>query len=105
MMELAFKVVLQGFAAYLMGTVIFDLIHFALHAFAKSKIHCLKMLANMHMIHHRFFRPTLKINKSLIRKNFLNHVLIEYLAHMCGILLCLLFFHPLAVLAALFFET
>lgn len=104
-MELAFKIVWQGFAAYLIGTVIFDLIHFALHAFAKSKIKCLKMLANMHMIHHRFFRPTLKINKSLITKNFFNHVLIEYSVHICSILLCLLFFHPLAVLGALIAET
>ncbi len=104
-MELAFKIILQGFGAYLIGTVIFDFVHFALHAFAKSQIRCLKMLANMHMIHHRFFRPSLKINISLIKKNFFTHVLIEYSVHICSILLCLLFFHPLAVLGALLFET
>ncbi len=105
MMELLIKIFLEGCAAYLIGTVIFDICHYSLHRFAKSKNVFLKNLSQRHMIHHRFFYPHLKINQAFTKQNLFSHVLPEYIVHMIGIASCFFIFYPQAVCLALLFET
>ena len=104
-MEYLIKIVMEATIAYLIGTCLFDIFHYFSHKAAKSRFKFFKKIANLHMIHHRFFYASLKINKTLQRKNLFHHVLVEYSIHLLGILLCLFFFVPLAIILAVLFET
>lgn len=105
MMEFMITIFFEGCAAYLLSTVLFDICHYSLHRFAKSKNCFLKSLSQHHMVHHRFFYPHLKINQALTKQNLLSHILPEYIVHMIGIALCFFIFESLAVWLALLFET
>lgn len=100
-----FSLLLQAFAAFLIGTVVFDVIHYMLHQFLKSKNRFLRYLGSIHLVHHRFYSTLLKINAAYTYKNMVSHALIEYITHMTCIVLCLLIFNPVAILLAASLET
>lgn len=105
MITYTIQIVLQGIAAFLIGTVVFDLFHFLFHTLIESKYKWLKAIGSLHLIHHRFYTSNLKIHPEWMNKNLIYHVSIEYMITMGGIFTCLLFLQPLAVLIAAVFET
>lgn len=105
MITIVIEIILQAIAAFLIGTVIFDIFHCLFHTFFESKHKLLRAIGSLHMKHHRFYTPTLKIKKEWAKLNFLNHLLIEYLIQMSVILTCIFFFHPMAILIATILET
>ncbi|MES2218809.1 MAG: sterol desaturase family protein [Pseudomonadota bacterium] len=99
------KLILQATLAFLIGTCLFDLVHYFLHVCLKSKYKILKVIGSFHLAHHRFYSPSLKIEKHWATQNLLYHVLIEYIIQMAGILLCLWFLQPWAVVMAASLQT
>lgn len=97
-------IIIQAVVAFLVGTVIFDIIHYFLHRLMKSKNPVLRAIGTIHSAHHRFYSSSLKIDKEWADKNFRRHILFEHLVHIGGILLCLLFFYPAAIVCALILE-
>lgn len=100
-----FSLLLQAFAAFIIGTVVFDVIHYLFHRCIKSKNRLLRSIGAIHLIHHRFYSIFLKVNPNYTRKNLLAHSVIEYITHSSCILLCLLFFNPIAIGLAILVES
>jgi monoglucosyldiacylglycerol epimerase len=96
---------LQTLLAFLIGTVIYDFIHYFLHICLKSKNKALRALGKLHIPHHRFFPVSLKIDKAWIQRNLLQHVLAEYVVQSLSLLVCALFLPILPLLIALFVQT
>lgn len=98
-------IIVEAAAAFLLGTILFDGIHYLLHQFVKSRYSVLQKLSRLHLYHHRFFTPTLQINADFANDNLRGHVMLEYLCQMIGILACLVIFAPAAILLAILFQT
>lgn len=105
MIALIIEITWQAMVAFLLGTLVFDILHYFFHLFVDSKYQLLKKIGNMHMMHHRFYTSNLKIHKEWQKQNFINHILVEYCSQLLGITICFLFFNPLSVVIALAFET
>lgn len=104
-MLLTIQIVLQAIAAFLIGTVVFDVLHFLFHHFTGSKYPLLRTIAKYHKIHHRFYSRTLQVNHEWKNKNLLYHVSVEYFSIMVGIASCLFIFNSIAIAIAACFET
>src|SRR5690242_15111767 len=94
----------QGFIAFLIGTIVFDLLHYFFHVCLRSKNKYLKTIGKLHLIHHQFYSVT-SIHKEWIKKNLYHHVIFEYVIHCLGIMLCLFYFNTMSILFALSLET
>jgi hypothetical protein len=105
MMLYVIEILAQVIAAYLLGTIAFDLVHYLFHCFLESNNKILKAIGHIHLIHHRFYTSELKVQPEWAKKNLLYHVCIEYLVHIVTILTCILFFNPIAITIAILFET
>lgn len=93
----------QAFLAFLIGTLVFDAVHYGFHLCIKSPL--LRKLGRPHFFHHRFYSSALQINQQWIKANLNNHVIPEYLIQMAGISCCFFFFHPLAIALAMLVQT
>lgn len=97
--------ILQALLAFLIGTIVYDIVHYALHKCLKSKTTWLRSLGLLHLPHHRFFSASLQIEKNWGKKNLLNHALGEYLIQSLTIFLCAFFLPLIAIIIALMAET
>jgi hypothetical protein len=73
--------VLYGFQAFLIfvtATFVFDVIHFTLHQFTKSRFRLLRWVGGLHLAHHDYFDRQLNFNEDLYVMNFIKHSLPEY---------------------------
>jgi hypothetical protein len=98
-------IILQAVAAFFIGTILYDIVHYVLHVFLRSDYEVLRKIGRWHSAHHCFFPATLIIQREWTKKNLIRHVLLEYLIQMTGSLLCLFFFSSLAVYLAIIFES
>lgn len=105
MMPYVIEVLLQAIATYLIGTLVFDVMHYLFHRFLESKYTLLKAIGSIHLSHHRFYTSALKIRPEWTTKNLLHHVIVEYLIQIIAILACAMFFNPVAIIIAALFET
>ncbi len=98
-------ILLQAVAAFLIGTIVYDVLHYLFHVCLKSNNKLLKQIGQLHSAHHRFFPATLTIQVEWTQQNLIRHVLFEYLTQVFATLLCLLFLNPIAIFLALIFES
>ncbi|MCB0403712.1 MAG: sterol desaturase family protein [Bdellovibrionales bacterium] len=98
-------VAVQGLALYAMGTVFFDVVHYALHRFAHCRSIVLRFGAALHQAHHDFLDTSLDFHEEHVRRNLLYHLIPEYLTHTLATLVGLFFFEPLAVAVAVLAHT
>jgi hypothetical protein len=75
-------IAVQAFALFLFSTVVFDLVHWLLHVFARSRSRALRRIGALHETHHRFLPPDLQVRDELIPANLRHHVIPEYLTHL-----------------------
>lgn len=95
-----FSILLQAFAAFAFGSVVFDVIHYIFHCCIKSKKPWLRAIGSIHLVHHRFYSTMLKVNHAWTTKNLLSHALLEHMTHLLCIIVCLWIFNPIAILLA-----
>lgn len=98
-------ILFEAIVIFLLGTILFDIVHFAMHQCMKSKSHFLRKIGQLHHAHHRFYTNNLIIEKAWQQKNLKHHVILEYGTQIIGILICASFVPPLAVYLALFYAT
>jgi monoglucosyldiacylglycerol epimerase len=96
---------LQAVVAFLISTIVYDVLHYIFHLCIKSNNKLLKLIGHWHNIHHRFFPATLNIHIEWTKQNLIQHVLLEYLTQIIVTLLLLLFLNSVAIFLALFFES
>lgn len=99
------KLIFESAAVFLIGTVLLDIVHYFFHQFLISKNKLLNKIGQIHLAHHRFFSPSLKIELKWKTANFWCHVLPEYCIQITAIYGCLLFFQPFAVFIAASLQT
>lgn len=99
------SIIVQSIAAYLIGTFVFDVVHYLFHRFLESNYKWLKVIGSTHLWHHRFYTSSLNIQSEWARNNLIYHVFVEYFVHIVSILICFFVFNPIAVMMAILFET
>ncbi len=92
---------LQAFLLYLGATFVFDLAHWALHAFHRSSWKPLQAIGALHHTHHRFLGPGLQFDDSFIASNLWRHRTGELFTQLLGASVGFAFLHPAPVVAVL----
>lgn len=105
MVEFTLMILFQALVAFLIGTLLFDVVHYSFHQCIKSQYKLLRTLGRWHFAHHRFYSSTLQIDKRWAKANIHYHVIPEYCIQVTGVLGCLFFFHSYAILLALLVQT
>ncbi len=72
----------QVAALFLLSTFVFDVVHWLLHVFARSRLRALRAIGSLHETHHRFLPRDLRVRDELIPANLRHHVIPEYLTHL-----------------------
>lgn len=99
------KIIFQSISAFFIGTILFDCLHYLFHKCMRSNNKILRRLGQLHSVHHQFYSADLVINESVIKKNLLQHVALEYVVQLLGISLCIFFFKPIAIMFAALLST
>lgn len=69
---------------YFAGSFFFDVAHFALHKFSKSRYWILRQIGYLHEVHHRYFNRRLKFNNRYLVQNMLIELPLELSCQLCG---------------------
>jgi monoglucosyldiacylglycerol epimerase len=69
---------LEGAVLFLLASIMFDVIHFTLHRFMRSRSALLRRIGGMHQAHHDFFTEKLQFDERFARANLIRHVIPEY---------------------------
>src|SRR5262245_20129887 len=88
---------LQTVGLLLSASLVFDVIHYVLHQFARSRFGFLRAIGALPETHHRFFDRQLRFDDALARKNLREHVIPEFLTRTAVVLAGLRGCDPLAV--------
>jgi hypothetical protein len=88
----------QGFALFIFATFVFDVIHFTLHCFLKSRWPLLRWVGSLHQAHHQFFDAQLRFHDEARGGNLVWHIIPEYSTQMAVCSLGFLVLEPLPVL-------
>jgi hypothetical protein len=73
-----FLFVVEGVALFLAASTLFDVVHYVLHRFLKSRFALLRRVGALHQAHHDFYTDTLQFDSRHAQANLLNHVIPEY---------------------------
>lgn len=94
---------LEAGIVFVGSTLAFDILHYMLHRWKKSRVKLLRHFARMHDVHHRFLTTRMQINEKYRWANLWAHVVPEFLTSLAGTLVFLLVFpwQPVAAVAAL----
>jgi hypothetical protein len=68
----------EGVALFLAASTLFDVVHYILHRFLKSRSPFLRRLGLMHQAHHDFYTDQLQFDVRYARANLIWHVIPEY---------------------------
>jgi hypothetical protein len=101
----AFEIFAEAVAAYLIGTIVLDVVHYSFHRLLESNHKKLKAIGNLHLSHHCFYTSDLNFQSKWARKNLIHHVCVEYLVQMITIFALALIFNFAAIILAALFET
>lgn len=97
--------ILGGFLLLLVATIVFDILHWLLHAWTGSRYSLLRAAGALHQTHHRFLDRELVIHDELLWRNVWHHVVPEYLVQLSVTLAFLPLVPQLTVITALALET
>jgi hypothetical protein len=87
----------QTLALLALCSLVFDIVHYVLHRFAKSRFRLLRALGDLHETHHRFFDRELRFVDELSARNLKQHVVPEFLTRTAALPAALWIFSPIAV--------
>ena len=83
---------LEACLVFALSTLLFDIVHWLLHQWGKSRIPLLRTFARWHWVHHAFLDRRMRVHPELQWQNLWFHVLPEYLTSMAGTLIFLAVF-------------
>jgi hypothetical protein len=70
--------VVEGVALFLAASTLFDVVHYVLHRFLKSRSGLLRRVGLLHQAHHDFYTDGLRFDPRHARANLIYHVIPEY---------------------------
>ena len=83
---------LEACLVFAVSTLIFDIVHWMLHLWGRSRIPLLRQFSRWHWVHHAFLDRKMRVHPELARQNLIFHILPEYATSMAGTLVFLLVF-------------
>jgi len=89
----------QSAVIFVVSTLLFDILHYLLHRWEKSRFKLLRTFSSWHWVHHKFLDMKLDIHPGYVRQNFWFHILPEFVTGLVGTLLFLFVFPWPAVVA------
>jgi len=89
----------------LASTVVFDVVHCALHRFSGSRFGLLRTIGGLHATHHAFLDRELRVHDEYLRANLRRHVIPEYATHISTSLVLLWLFPAAIVLPVMAVQT
>jgi sterol desaturase/sphingolipid hydroxylase (fatty acid hydroxylase superfamily) len=92
---------LQTLGLLLVATLVFDVVHYILHSFARSRLRLFRRLGALHQTHHEFFNRELQFVEDLSARNLREHVIPEFLTRIAVAAAGVAVVSPLAVLLVL----
>ena len=75
---------LEAALIFVVSTLIFDVVHWLLHRWGKSKNPLLRTFSRWHWVHHSFLDRKMRVHGELVKQNIIYHVIPEYLTSMAG---------------------
>lgn len=78
--------IFQCAALFIVSTTIFDVVHFMLHRWQRSRFKLLRTFSGWHQVHHDFLDKQMQVHPELSTKNILAHLIPEYLTSVLGTL-------------------
>jgi monoglucosyldiacylglycerol epimerase len=96
---------IEGVALFLVASTMFDVVHFVLHQFLKSRLALLKRVGSLHQAHHDYYTDQLQFDERFARANLLHHVIPEYANQVAFTLPGYFLVGPWPVVVALVIET
>jgi hypothetical protein len=97
MLTLLASLTAQTLGLLVAASLVFDVVHYFLHCFARSRVGLLRWAGALHETHHQFFTRQLRFDEGMSRRNLREHVFPEFLTRTLVVLPCALFCHPVAV--------
>lgn len=104
-MDIIWSLTWQSAAVFVVSTSLFDVLHFLLHRWRRSRFRILRLFASWHQVHHDFLDQNMDVHPELKGKNLWAHLVPEYLTSMGGTLALLLVFPPAPVLVICMIHT
>ena len=89
--------VVQGGVVFAASTFIFDVVHFLLHKWARSRFALLRTFSRWHYVHHKFLDRHMQVNPQWVKANFWYHLVPEFLTSVGGTVVFFFLFHWLPV--------
>lgn len=80
-------VILQAAVVFTASTVLFDILHYLLHRWQRSRFALLREFSRWHNVHHEFLDKDMQVHPELVRENFWFHLLPEYMTSLAGTLI------------------
>ncbi len=77
-------VIVSGLWLYFAGSFFFDVAHFALHKFSKSRYWILRQIGYLHEVHHLYFNRRLKFNNRYLIQNMCIELPLELSCQLFG---------------------
>ncbi|KAK0123946.1 hypothetical protein ONS95_008936 [Cadophora gregata] len=77
-------VVISSLWLYFAGSFFFDVAHFFLHKFSKSRYWILRQIGYLHEVHHLYFNRRLKFNNRYLIQNMVIELPLELSCQLCG---------------------
>ena len=97
--------VIQAVVVFIASTLLFDILHFLLHRWQRSRFALLREFSRWHNVHHEFLDKEMRVHPELVKENFFCHLLPEYLTSLAGTLVFGLVFSWWAVGAVALLHT
>jgi len=94
-----------GIVLLLLATLVFDVIHVALHRFAHSAKPLFARIGALHTVHHEFLDRDLRIHEERMLANVLHHVIPEFIVQLLVTASLAAFFPWVSVVIAFVLET
>ncbi|KAL0256806.1 hypothetical protein SLS55_009203 [Diplodia seriata] len=83
--------ILFGITHFLVGSVLYDCVHWIAHNSGRSSSHTLRYIARIHRYHHVYFDRNLKFNEAYSVRNAVYHLSLELVCQIVGTTLSWLF--------------
>lgn len=91
----------QGGLLYMLTTVGFDVVHYVLHVWERSRSNILRNIAYLHTVHHGFLDQQLNFNTALTTKNLVYHIIPETITKVLVTFVAWPFTNPFVVVGVL----
>ncbi|HEX3871996.1 MAG TPA: hypothetical protein VHV77_16235, partial [Pirellulales bacterium] len=95
------QIVLQGVVVFMISTTLFDVVHYLLHTWQRSRFSVLQKFARWHNYHHAFLDSEMIVHREVGRENLYYHLIPEYLTSLGGALVLVFVFDWRAVVGAM----